>query len=81
MFVLFLVSCFCFLWFLVVVLGLTGVDDLSADVGSYRGFVKEATLRKCNWVEGEWRDITNMGMLEDEWRARKEQEVEVKNMS
>ena len=54
---------------------------MSADVGSYRGFVKEATLRKCNWVEGEWRDITNMGMLEDEWRARKEQEVEVKNKS
>ena len=54
---------------------------MSTDSGSYRGFVKEATLRKCNWVEGEWRDITNMGMLEDEWMARKEKEVEVKNKS
>lgn len=41
-----------------------------------RGFVKEATLRECNWVEGEWRDITQMGILEEEWRARKEQEKE-----
>ena len=54
---------------------------MSTDLDPYRGFVKEATLRKCNWVEGEWRDITNMGMLEDEWRARKEQEGETKNRS
>ena len=37
-------------------------------VGS--GFVKEVSMRKCNWVEGEWRDITLMGMLEEDWKAK-----------
>ncbi|CAL1712835.1 unnamed protein product [Somion occarium] len=33
------------------------------------GFVEEGRIRKANWVDGEWRDVILMGILEDEWKA------------
>ncbi|CAL1712751.1 unnamed protein product [Somion occarium] len=57
-----------------VSLGVFGGNERAMKVYERIGFVVEATKRKCNWVEGEWRDIIFMGMLEEEWRARKEVE-------
>jgi len=36
-----------------------------------RGFVEEGRRRKSNWVDGRWTDIIYMGILEDEWEARR----------
>ncbi|KAK7690376.1 hypothetical protein QCA50_007034 [Cerrena zonata] len=48
-----------------------GGNERALKVYERVGFVKEATLRKANWVEGEWQDIIQMGILEDEWRDKK----------
>ena len=37
-------------------------------------------MRKCNWVEGEWRDITLMGMLEEDWKKKKQLGEEVQTL-
>ena len=31
------------------------------------GFVEEGRRRKRFWREGEWRDVLEMGMLEEDW--------------
>ena len=33
--------------------------------------MREAVERKNNLIEGEWYDTYRMGMLEEEWRERK----------
>jgi RimJ/RimL family protein N-acetyltransferase len=37
----------------------------------YRGFVEEGRHRKIVWLKGSWRDTFYMGILEDEWSARR----------
>ena len=49
--------------------------ELSADATNARalrcyakvGFVEEGRRRKRYWCEGEWRDVLEMAMLEEEW--------------
>ncbi|KAK7681559.1 hypothetical protein QCA50_015291 [Cerrena zonata] len=33
------------------------------------GFVEEGRIRKANWVDGEWRDVVLMAILDEEWKA------------
>ncbi|KAJ5815568.1 hypothetical protein N7474_007345 [Penicillium riverlandense] len=35
------------------------------------GFVNEGRRRQCLWKAGRWWDAINMGMLSDEWEAKK----------
>jgi RimJ/RimL family protein N-acetyltransferase len=34
------------------------------------GFVEEGRPRKAVWIEGEYADLVNMGLLREEWQAR-----------
>lgn len=34
------------------------------------GFVEEGRIRKATWIEGQWRDIILMGILDEDWAAR-----------
>lgn len=34
------------------------------------GFVREGLRRKNIWADGRWIDTIEMGLLEDEWRAK-----------
>lgn len=36
------------------------------------GFVHEGRRREAMWRDGRWWDLINMGMLEHEWRAKRE---------
>ena len=49
--------------------GLEALADDERAVGCYRkvGFVEEGTLRKRDWVNGEYRDVLLMGILDEEW--------------
>ncbi|GLB38265.1 putative acetyltransferase (GNAT) domain containing protein [Lyophyllum shimeji] len=45
------------------------------------GFVEEARTRKLVWIDGGWRDLVHMGILDDEWAALKKQWAEERSMS
>lgn len=34
------------------------------------GFVREGVSRQALWNDGAWHDVVQMGMLEEEWRAK-----------
>ncbi|GAB7356673.1 hypothetical protein MBLNU459_g7386t1 [Dothideomycetes sp. NU459] len=36
------------------------------------GFVPEGVTRECLWYNGAWHDMHDLGMLEHEWRARRD---------
>ncbi|KAH9480284.1 putative N-acetyltransferase YoaA [Psilocybe cubensis] len=40
------------------------------------GFVEEGRHRKIVWMNGGWKDTYYMGILEDEWRERKQRQAE-----
>ncbi|KIM43130.1 hypothetical protein M413DRAFT_435525 [Hebeloma cylindrosporum] len=41
------------------------------------GFVEEGRHRKIVWLKGAWRDTFYMGILEDEWAARKKMKAAI----
>jgi RimJ/RimL family protein N-acetyltransferase len=55
-----------------------GICTYSYNVGAWKlyerlGFVLEGKTRECKWFNGGWHDYIILGMLESEWRVRKEQ--------
>ncbi|THU84926.1 acyl-CoA N-acyltransferase [Dendrothele bispora CBS 962.96] len=46
-------------------------NETAIDLYKRVGFVEEGRRRKSNWIDGRWTDVISMGILEDEWRARK----------
>jgi len=57
---------------------LTVVDGNDRAVALYKriGFVEEGKTRKLVWINGGWRDLIHMGILEDEWAALKQARAE-----
>jgi RimJ/RimL family protein N-acetyltransferase len=56
-----------------------GIGCWSYNDGAFRlyqrlGFVVESRVREAIWWEGGWHDILGLGMLEGEWRERRERE-------
>lgn len=43
------------------------------------GFVLEARKREFMWFDGGWHDMVEFAMLEDEWRALRAKQTDVKN--
>ncbi|KAJ3512224.1 hypothetical protein NLJ89_g3644 [Agrocybe chaxingu] len=50
--------------------GLSVFEGNERAVALYRklGFVEEGRDRKAIWMQGGWRDLIRMGIIEDEWR-------------
>jgi hypothetical protein len=38
----------------------------------FSGFVEEGKAREARWLDGEWCDLIYMGLLEREWKARRD---------
>ncbi|GLB38264.1 putative acetyltransferase (GNAT) domain containing protein [Lyophyllum shimeji] len=57
---------------------LTVVDGNDRAVALYKriGFVEEGRTRKLAWINGGWRDLIHMGILENEWAALKQAHAE-----
>jgi ribosomal-protein-serine acetyltransferase len=47
----------------------------SCSIPQRLGFVREGVIRQAEWVNDRWLDMVVWGMLEDEWRARREKPV------
>ncbi|KAF8073854.1 acyl-CoA N-acyltransferase [Lyophyllum atratum] len=57
---------------------LTVVDGNDRAVALYKriGFVEEGRMRKLLWMDGGWRDLIHMGILEDEWTTLRQTQGE-----
>ncbi|TCD61614.1 hypothetical protein EIP91_008158 [Steccherinum ochraceum] len=53
-----------------VSLGAFDSNDRALALYTKVGFVVEGRVRKSMWVDGEWRDLVLMGILDEEWAAR-----------
>ena len=70
-------------WALSFVFGNLGMHRVEVGTGSTNeralhlyekvGFVREGQRRKCALQNGEWADIVDLGMLEEEWREKQSQ--------
>ena len=48
-------------------LSLDATNDRALKCYRHVGFVEEGRRRKQFWREGDWRDVLEMAMLEEEW--------------
>ncbi|KAH8104693.1 acyl-CoA N-acyltransferase [Cristinia sonorae] len=56
-----------------VSLGVFGSNDRALEVYKKVGFVEEGRVRKAHWVDGAWRDLILLGILDEEWWSRQKQ--------
>jgi RimJ/RimL family protein N-acetyltransferase len=68
------VQVLCRYGFTILGLNRLGVETLADNAGmmgaaAKAGFVPEGTLRRSAWVNGEFHDITMLGLLATEWKA------------
>jgi len=54
-----------------VSLGVFETNERALNLYKKVGFVEEGRLRKANWIDGAWRNVVLMGILDEEWSARK----------
>ncbi|KAF8073853.1 acyl-CoA N-acyltransferase [Lyophyllum atratum] len=61
---------------------LTVFEGNDRAIGLYKriGFVEEGRTRKLVWIDGGWRDLIHMGILDDEWIALKEKRTEERTL-
>ncbi|KAF7982261.1 hypothetical protein HWV62_29499 [Athelia sp. TMB] len=63
---------YAFRWLALHRVSLSVFQSNKESISSYEkmGFVLEGVRRKANWSDGEWEDVYDMSILDEDWNAK-----------